>query len=380
MLVRKLRSFFASESEENTTTARGIRVDLKSRNNLWLGALSRVWLIVPDRVFNLDAATGQFGLAMLTEAARPGQKTANADTVVDCAVVIVTYNSAEHIGALLASLPAATEGLSVRCLVVDNGSVDATVAIASGIAGVICIETGSNLGYAGGVNVGRARAGSYDSLLILNPDVRLEPGCVTRLWTALADPDVGIAAPRMVDESGELFYSLRREPSVSRAVGDALFGTWFLSRPAWLSEFVRDPASYSKRGTFDWAAGFAMLISGACDKAVGDWDADRFFLYSEETDVAARARDAGFRIDFIPDASAYHRGGASGRSESLDVLAAVNRIRYYEKRHGLPWRVLFRFAVILHELLRCRERAHRRALVAALRRSTWAGLPGGRTG
>jgi N-acetylglucosaminyl-diphospho-decaprenol L-rhamnosyltransferase len=316
---------------------------------------------------------------MLTEAPRPGKAAADAGTLVDCAVVIVTYNSAEHIGALLASLRAATEGLSVRCLVVDNGSADATVEIASRVAGVVCIETGGNLGYAGGVNVGRAHAGSYASLLILNPDVRLEPGCVTRLWAAFEDPEVGIAVPRMVDESGKLFYSLRREPSVSRAVGDALFGTRFLGRPAWLSEFVRDSASYSKRRPFDWAGGAVMLISAACDQAVGPWDENRFFLYWEETDVAARARDAGFRLDFIPEASVYHRGGGSGQSEALVALAVVNRIRYYEKRHGIPWRVLFRSAVVLHELLRVRERAHRRALAAALRRSTWASLPGGRT-
>ena len=55
------------------------------------------------------------------------------------------------------------------------------------------------------VNVGRAHAGPYASLLILNPDVRLQPGCVARLLAALEDPGVGIAVPRMVDGSGKLF-------------------------------------------------------------------------------------------------------------------------------------------------------------------------------
>jgi N-acetylglucosaminyl-diphospho-decaprenol L-rhamnosyltransferase len=315
---------------------------------------------------------------MWTDAPGVSDPTVESTTRVDCAIIIVTYNSAEHIGPLLASLPAGTEGLSFRCLVVDNGSVDATVEIASRIPGVICIETGGNLGYSGGVNVGRAKAGSYDSLLILNPDARLEPCCVTRLWAALKDPEVGIAFPRMVDESGELFYSLRREPSVSRALGDALFGTRFPGRPAWLSEYVRDPASYSSRGSCDWAGGAALLISAACDEAIGAWDQDRFFLYAEETDVAARARDAGFRIDYIPEACVRHWGGGSGQSESLVSLAAVNRVRYYEKRHGAPWRILFRSAVIFHELLRVRERVHRKALAALLRRSSWAQLPGGR--
>jgi N-acetylglucosaminyl-diphospho-decaprenol L-rhamnosyltransferase len=163
------------------------------------------------------------------------------------------------------------------------------------LAGVVCIVTGRNLGYAGGINAGRAQAGSYASLLILNPDVRLEPGCVTRLWAALEDRDVGIAVPRMVDESGKLFHSLRREPSVSRAVGDALFGTWFPGRPAWLSEIVRDPASYSTRGSFDWAGGAVLLISAACDEAIGAWDEGRCRAgcLSRKKSRRSRARKAG---------------------------------------------------------------------------------------
>ena len=46
---------------------------------------------------------------------------------VDCAVIIVTYNSARDIAGLLDSLPAAAAGLTLRVIVVDNGSADDTV-------------------------------------------------------------------------------------------------------------------------------------------------------------------------------------------------------------------------------------------------------------
>ena len=78
---------------------------------------------------------------------------------VDCAVIIVSYNSARHIGRLLDSLPAATSGLRTRCLVVDNGSQDETMSVVRSRDGVVAIETGRNLGYAGAINVGRAQAG-----------------------------------------------------------------------------------------------------------------------------------------------------------------------------------------------------------------------------
>ena len=122
-----------------------------------------------------------------------------------------------------------------------------------------------------------------------------------------------------------------------------------------------------------------MLISAACDKAVGAWDEDRFFLYSEETDVAARARDAGFRVEYIPEACVRHRGGGSGQSEPLVALSAVNRSATTKSVTVSLWALFFRSAVVLHELLKVRDRAHRKALAAVLRRSTWANLPGGRT-
>ena len=49
------------------------------------------------------------------------------------------------------------------------------------------------------------------------------------------------------------------------------------------------------------ATGAALLMSAACDRAIGGWD-ERFFLYSEETDFAARARRCGYSIRYIPTA------------------------------------------------------------------------------
>jgi len=121
-----------------------------------------------------------------------------------------------------------------------------------------------------------------------------------------------------------------------------------------------------------------MLVAADCDAAVGPWDEERFFLYSEETDIAARVRAAGWTIDYVPAARASHRQGGSGQSPDLAALMAVNRVRYYEKRHGRAPSAAFRSMAVLHELLRCADPVHRRALRFLLRRSSWARLPGGR--
>jgi len=297
---------------------------------------------------------------------------------VDCAVVIVTFNNADDIVALLDSLPAATRGLTTRCVVVDNGSTDGTADLVRERPRVVCIESGDNLGYAGGLNLGRRYTGLCSSVAILNPDLVLEPDAITRLYEALADPAVGIAVPTVLDSDGRLYPSLRREPSVTRALGDALCGGRLPGRPGWLSEIVGDKDAYRHRHAVDWSSGAALLVSWACDGAVGDWDDVNYFLYSEEVDFAARARDAGFRIDFVPNARVRHRGGGSGQSQTLAALMAVNRVRYFRSRHGRLAAGTFRLIVGLHELLRSADAAHRYTLRTVLSRSSWPALPGGR--
>ena len=297
------------------------------------------------------------------------------DETVDCAVVVVTYNSADHITVLLDSLPAAAGDLHIRCVIVDNGSRDRTVDLLNRRGDVTLIETGRNLGYAGGINVARANCGPCSSILILNPDLELEPNAIVHLHETLDSPGVGAAVPMLFNEDGSRFFTLRREPSPTRALGDALFGGRFIARPGWLSETIYEDSAYRRPTDVAWAGGAALLISSDCDSAVGDWDSERFFLYSEETDFFRRVRRRGYRVRSAPGAHARHVGGASGTAPALNALLAANRIRYYEKYHGGAMSSLFRAAVLIHYLLRARSPQEREALKAVCRRARWSRLP-----
>jgi N-acetylglucosaminyl-diphospho-decaprenol L-rhamnosyltransferase len=301
-----------------------------------------------------------------------------SEPVIDCAIVIVSYNSARLIERLLDSVPAAAEGLQIHCIVVDNDSSDETISILRARPGITIVEAGQNLGYAGAINLGRKAAEVNCPLLVLNPDLVLEPGAIARLHEALADPAVGVVLPMLLNENGSLYRSLRREPSPARALGEALFGPRLPWRPSWLSEIVRNRRAYHEPHDVDWGGGAAMLISADCNDAVGDWDDLRFFLYSEETDLAARARRHGYRVRYVPAARIRHEGGGSGESLALAALLAVNRVRYYEKFHGRPATSAFRAAVALHYLIRSADPQTRAVLKVVLRRAAWPALLGGR--
>jgi len=161
----------------------------------------------------------------------------------DCAVIVVTYNSARYIDGLLDSLPAAAVDLTLRVIVVDNGSADDTVQRARDHPDVMCVETGANLGYAGGINVGRRHAGQRGALAVLNPDLVLEPGALREMLGALDDPAVGVVVPMLLDFAGHLYPSLRREPTLTSAIGDALLGRHFKRDSARRAGVPRPPSS-----------------------------------------------------------------------------------------------------------------------------------------
>jgi N-acetylglucosaminyl-diphospho-decaprenol L-rhamnosyltransferase len=295
-------------------------------------------------------------------------------------LVVVTYQSARVLPGFLASLPAACAGLDVRVVAVDNASTDGGPdLVRASLPAAEVVELGANLGYAAGLNAGRRSLGAVGCVLVLNPDVRLRPGVVEALRDALSEPGVGVAVPRLVDGDGVLAPTLRREPTVLRALGEAVLGGSRAGRVSALGELVTDPAAYEAAGGADWATGAAMLISTSCWDALGGWD-ESFFLYSEETDFALRARDAGYRLRYVPDATAEHLGGEAKVNPGLHALLVRNRVRLFRKRHGRARTAAFAAAVVLNEALRAPRRAGSRRALGALLFGRELPGPGGRTG
>ena len=200
---------------------------------------------------------------------------------------------------------------------------------------------GRNAGYSAGINAAIAATGTARPALVLNPDIRLEPGAVARLLDAARAPGVGIVVPRLVDESGATIPSLRREPTVARALGEALLGGTRAGRIPALGELITDPEFYREPATVDWASGAAMLLTSMCLDRVGRWD-ESYFLYSEETDFALRARDAGLHVRYVPGAVATHLGGESHVNARLWTILTLNRIRLFGSRHGRASTAAFR--------------------------------------
>lgn len=310
---------------------------------------------------------------------RPG-RLAPGTVTREVTVVAVTWNSEELLPALLASLGPGMDGVaSWELVVADNASRDDTVGTVARLAPhATVVQVGANRGYAAGINVALDHAPPSRAYLLCNPDVRLAPGACGHLLAALSEPGTGVTVPRLRRPDGRLLRSLRREPSLPRAFGEALLGGDRAGRLRLLGEVVRAEGAYTRPWEPAWASGAAMLVSRDCLRRVGRWD-ESFFLYGEETDFALRARDAGLSIRYCPEAEAVHIGGEAHTSPELYGLLMRNRAELYARRHGTAASTLFRGGLALGEALRAaRGSARGSTRGSALHRAALRSLLDGR--
>lgn len=237
-------------------------------------------------------------------------------------VVVVSYNSAEHLHETVDPL---TQIPWVDVIVVDNGSSDGSLELVSPLP--LTAIANENTGFSGGNNVGW-RAGASPYVMFLNPDARIDATSLKNLVGVLkTQSDVGLVAPKIIDEDGELHYSLRRFPRFASTYAQALFLHRLARKAQWAEEKVRDPEMYEAGGPQEWVSGAAMLLRRSTLERIGGWD-EGFFLYCEDIDICMRVQKLGLKVVYEPTALVVHAGGQSAPWSSTLPILAASRLRY----------------------------------------------------
>lgn len=273
----------------------------------------------------------------------------NASSALPVSVVLVTYNSADVIGAALASL-----GDAVEVVVVDNASRDDTVEIARE-AGVAVVACDDNKGFGTACNIGAA-ATTRPFLFFFNPDATVRPDTIARLCEAMQrHPEWVAVNPRILNGDGKQFFrqASRLEPELAK-------------RKAPLPQSDRE---------IKMVSGAALLVRRSAFDAIGGFD-ERIFLYCEDDDLALRLRNDGGRLGYVHDAVVEHIGGGSSPSslsmERFKAYHLMRSTRYalakHGVRHGRAGRTalcLWRYAIATITF-NARERARYRGYLEAL--------------
>jgi N-acetylglucosaminyl-diphospho-decaprenol L-rhamnosyltransferase len=267
----------------------------------------------------------------------------------DLSVIVVTHQGRDLALRILRSGRAASGPIDVEWLVVDSGSSDGTPeAIERELPGVTVIRR-PNIGFAAANNVGlRVARGRY--MLLLNPDLEIVEGTLAQLVAEMDQrPEVGITSSITHYPDGELQTSIRRFPSPSRQLGEALM----LTRLPGLSHLQEDESReerYDHEQSADWLSGSFLLARREAVEQAGGMD-ERFFLFSEETDWCRRVRTAGWDIRHLPTLRLTHH---TGRTERPDLFAqnSYSKVLYARKHFRPPARGVFRAALALRHAVR----------------------------
>lgn len=245
------------------------------------------------------------------------------------ALILVHYHTPELAAEAVAALRADVDhAADTEWLLVDNGSDAAGRALLESLP-VQRIDPGTNLGYAGGVNLGAARS-TAEILIFMNPDVLVLPGCIAALVERLQS-GAAVAGPAFWWDRGR---RMLLPPAEARGRWEELVR----SRQRWRRHARRHWEARSPIASWSLSGSLLAIRRDAWER-VGPFD-EGFRLFFEETDWLLRAKRLGLRSEYVPGAEAIHLYNRSAAREPRARQWFEESARRFRRLHygsGFSW-------------------------------------------
>ncbi|MFH1047663.1 MAG: glycosyltransferase family 2 protein [Patescibacteria group bacterium] len=215
-------------------------------------------------------------------------------------IIVLTYNSSKYLDECFGTLKKINQGdLAVEIVAVDNASSDGTVEqIRRRWPGIRVVETGSNLGFAGGNNIAMRAAieSGSDYVYLLNHDTEVQTDFLLEA-VRIMETSVDIGAVQSL-------LLLHPEKELVNSAGNAIHFLGF-----GYCRSYRLPVEKISRT--DWpdiayASGAGVLLRSSALRQVGLFD-ERLFMYHEDLDLGWRLRLAGYRSVLAPKSVVWHK-------------------------------------------------------------------------
>ena len=239
----------------------------------------------------------------------------------DISIVIPVFGKCQLTLQCLKSLDILADERSFEVIVVDDASPGETGAVLSALAGIRYLRNGVNLGFLESCNRGADQArGRY--ILLLNNDTLVQEGAID----ALADTfdthaEVGLVGAKLYFEDG----SLQEAGGIVWSDGSALnYGR---------GDDPRRP-EYNHVRDADYCSGAAIMLPRSLWRELRGFDDHYGRAYYEDTDLAMRVRDAGYRVLYQPFARVIHAEGATSGTDPASGekrYQAENRLKFLER-------------------------------------------------
>lgn len=249
-------------------------------------------------------------------------------------VVIVSYNSEDYIENCIRSI--SSSWANIEIVIVDNNSQDETLEIIESMnVGVTLIKNLNNMGFSSAVNQASRVKGSYDFILLCNPDAALESNNIDNLISLGMKCDSAIVGGRMIASDGTVDHtSALSRPGVYHAFAFALgFSAWPFGR-------ILDPdrlGGWDRSGTrhVPVVTGGLCLIRSSVWSTLGGLD-EAYFLYGEDVDFCVRAHRQGASLLTTDRATYSHVGGASSGNSDDRMVRIIRAKRQLYSSYARP--------------------------------------------
>ncbi len=244
--------------------------------------------------------------------------------------IVVNWNAREDTQECLTSL-ARSSHRELETILIDNASADGSVEYLKGLfPDVVLVSNAENEGFARASNAGMKLAldRGADYLLLFNNDAAADELMVERLVAAMEESeDVGLVGPK-------IFYFSRKDVIWS-AGGEVDFWKG-MTRHRGIRQ--KDSQAFSVRADVDYLTGCALMARRELVEKVGMLDTS-YRMYGEDADWCLRARKAGYRVTYVPDALAWHKVSLSSGGEfspSKVYNKTVSNVLLFS-RHARPY-------------------------------------------
>lgn len=269
-------------------------------------------------------------------------------------IVIVNYNVKHFIEQCLHSVYSALKGIDAEVFVVDNNSVDGSVAlIKEKFPQVILIENKVNTGFSKANNQAiRVSKGQY--VLLLNPDTVVQEDTFTTTLAFMdAHPDAGGLGVKMVDGKGNFLPESKRGLPTPEVAFYKIFGlSKFFPKSKRFGRYHLTYLDKNKTHSVDVLSGAFMLLRAETLAKCGLLD-EEYFMYGEDIDLSYRIILSGYKNYYFADTCIIHYKGESTKKSSVNYVIvfykamAIFARKHFSQNRAKLFSLLINFAIYL---------------------------------
>lgn len=264
-------------------------------------------------------------------------------------IIIVNYNVSYFLEQCLKSVYKALEGIEAEVFVVDNHSVDQSVAMVKAqFPQVKLIENKDNPGFSIANNQAIRKAqGEY--ILLLNPDTVVEENTFQKSIDFMErHPDAGGLGIKMIDGKGNFLPESKRGLPTPWVAFYKIFGlSTLFPRSKRFARYHLGHLSAEENQEVEILAGAYMMMPKKVLDEVGLLD-ETFFMYGEDVDLSYRITQAGYKNYYLAESSIIHYKGESTKKGSLNyVMVFYKAMIIFAQKHFSGSYARF-FSILIH--------------------------------